>query len=92
MLNPTPNVPQRNMNHGFSRTRSERIRTASEVALAFSLTEVEAPTYQRIAREVERLRALGLSFNRIAERLAVDGKTVAKAIRWMTTGPSKPGG
>ena len=73
-------------------TRSERIRTASEVALSFSLTEAEAPVYQRIAREVERLRALGLSLNRIAKDLDVDDKTAAKAIRWMTTGFSEPRG
>ena len=64
-------------------TRSERIRTASEVALSFSLIEAEAPTYQRIAREAERLRALGLSLNRIAEHLGVDDKTVAKALLWL---------
>ena len=64
-------------------TRSERIRTASEVALSFSLTEAEAPTYQRIAREAERLRALGMSLNKIAQHLAVDGKTAAKALSWL---------
>jgi hypothetical protein len=64
-------------------TRSERIRTASEVALSFPLTEAEPPTYQRIAREAERLRALGLSLNRIAEHLGVDGKTVGKALAWL---------
>jgi hypothetical protein len=63
-------------------TRSERIRTASEVTLSFSLTETEQPVYQRIAREVERLRALGFSFNKIAEHLCVDDKTVAKALGW----------
>ncbi len=46
------------------------------------MTKAEAPTYQRIAREVERLRALGLSFNKIAEHLGVDDKTVAKALGW----------
>ena len=60
----------------------------SEIALSFSLTEAEAPTYQRLAREVERLRALGLSFNKIAEHLGVDDKTVAKALSW----PQKPPG
>lgn len=64
-------------------TRSERIRTVSEVALWFSLTEAEAPIYQRIARDVERLHALGLSLNKIAQRLGVDDKTIAKALRWL---------
>jgi len=54
----------------------------SEIALAFSLTEAEAPIYQRIARDVERLRALGLSLNKIAEHLGLDDKTVAKGLRW----------
>lgn len=51
------------------------------------MAEVEAPTYQRIAREVERLRALGLSFNKIAEDLGVDDKTIAKALRWHRNPP-----
>ena len=37
-------------------TRSERIRTVSEVAISFSLTEAEAPLYQRLALEIARLR------------------------------------
>jgi len=64
-------------------TRSERIRTVSEVALSFSFTSAEVATYQRIARDVERLRALGLSLNRIAEHLGVDDKTVARALGWI---------
>lgn len=47
------------------------------------MTEAEAPTYQRIACEAERLRALGLSLNRIAEHLGVDDKTVAKSLAWI---------
>jgi DNA-binding CsgD family transcriptional regulator len=62
----------------------------SEVALSFSLTEADAPTYQLIAHEAERLRALGLSLNRIAEHLGVDGKTVVKSLRWTATGPQGP--
>ena len=58
--------------------------------MSFSLTDAEAPTYQRIAREAERLRALGLSLNRIAENLGIDDKTVARAIRWLAIGPSQP--
>jgi hypothetical protein len=47
-------------------TRSERIRTASEIALSFSLIEFDRPVYQQIAHDVERLHALGLSLNKIA--------------------------
>jgi hypothetical protein len=63
-------------------TRSERIRTASEVALSFSLTEAEAPLYQRLAPEIARLRRLGLSRRRIGTELEIDDKTVDKALRW----------
>lgn len=69
-------------------TRSERIRTASEVAFSFSLTEVEEPAYQRVAREAERLRALGMSLNKIAEHLGVDDKTAAKSLRWLQKPPT----
>ena len=74
----------RNMNHGFSRTRSERIRTASEIALEFPLTEAEAPLYQRLAPEIARLHRLGLSRRRIGMELGIDDKTVGKALRWLT--------
>src|ERR1035437_445772 len=63
-------------------TRSERIRTASEVSLEFPLTEAEAPLYQRLAPEVARLRRLGLSRRRIGTVLGMDDKTVEKALRW----------
>jgi hypothetical protein len=63
-------------------TRSERIRTASEVNLEFPLTEAEVSLYQRFAPEIARLRRLGLSRHRIGEALGIDDKTVAKAIRW----------
>ena len=39
--------------------------------------------YQKIAQEANQLRNLGLNYSRIAEYLAVDHKTVAKAIRWL---------
>jgi len=55
--------------------------------VSFSLTEAEAPVYQRIARDVERLRTLGLSLNKIAEHLGLDDKTVAKALGWLQNPP-----
>lgn len=39
-------------------------------------------TYQRIAAEARRLRALGLSYRRIAEKLGTTDRTVRKAIKW----------
>ena len=41
------------------------------------------PQYQRIAREAVQLRRLGLSMYRIARKLGVDDKTVAKGIAWL---------
>ncbi len=52
------------------------------VALAFPLTEAEAPLYQRLAPEIARLRRLGLSRRRIGTELGIDDKTVEKALRW----------
>jgi len=53
--------------------------------LAFEaiLFEASEPAYRRIAREAERLRALGVSFEVIAAHLGVSDKTVAKALAWI---------
>ena len=51
--------------------------------MTFPLAEAEAPLYQRLAPEAERLRQLGLSLRRIARALGVDDKTVAKALARM---------
>jgi hypothetical protein len=54
------------------------------VALEVALMETEErPLYQRVARKALHLRELGLSYCAIAGKLAVDDKTVAKAIRWL---------
>src|ERR1035437_10179674 len=62
-------------------TRSQSIRTLTEVSLTFPLTEADAPQYQRLAPEIARLRRLGLSRRRIGRELGIDGKTVEKALR-----------
>jgi orotate phosphoribosyltransferase-like protein len=41
-----------------------------------------APLYQRIGREARQLEDLGLSRHRIAEKLEVADRTVARAITW----------
>jgi hypothetical protein len=54
------------------------------VALEFVISEAtERPLYQRISAEVQRLRALGLSFSLIAAALEVSDKTAAKALAWV---------
>jgi len=48
-----------------------------------ALLETEpAPKYQQIAEKALHLNHLGLSTEAIARHLGVDGKTVAKALRW----------
>ena len=51
-----------------------------EVAL---LDTEERPLYQRIASKARQLHELGLSYSAIARKLDVDGKTVARASRWL---------
>ena len=64
-------------------TLSERIRTLAEMAFEVVLLGIEEPPkYQQIAEKVLHLNQLGLSNEAIARHLGVDGKTVAKAVRW----------
>lgn len=66
-------------------TRSQRIRTFGEIPFEVALLEAEErPVYQRIAEEAERLLRLGMNYAKIARRLEVDAKTIAKAIAWAT--------
>ena len=65
-------------------TRSQRIGTFAEISFEVALLEaVVAPIYQQIAEKVLHLNQLGLSNEAIARRIGVDGKTVAKALRWV---------
>jgi hypothetical protein len=65
-------------------TRSQRIRTEAELPFqAALLCTMDRPLYQRIAKEVKRLRGLGLNLSRIAAHLGTTDKTVAKALIWL---------
>ena len=65
-------------------TRSQRIRTAAQLSLEFTVLETDIlPAYQRIAQKAVVLQRLGLSLSRIATALGVTDKTIAKAITWM---------
>ena len=65
-------------------TRTQRIRTVAEIPLQTAiLGPEEPPLYQRIAPKALHLQELGLNLSTIARKLAVDGKTVAKAIAWL---------
>jgi len=48
------------------------------------LEVVEPPKYQQIAQKALRLNQLGLGDEAIARHFDVDGKTVAKALSWIT--------
>ena len=47
------------------------------------LEPVEPPKYQQIAEKALHLNKLGLSNEAIARHIGVDGKTIAKALRWI---------
>jgi hypothetical protein len=66
-------------------TRSHRIRIIAELPLSVTLLEAEkSPLYQLIADKALHLKQLGLSMEGIARHLDVDGKTVAKALSWLS--------
>ena len=47
------------------------------------LETVEPPKYQQIAVRALQLNCLALGNEAIARHIGVDGKTVAKALRWV---------
>ena len=66
------------------RTRTQSLRTVSELPICVDFRVREPrPRYQEIASKALELRGLGHSDAAIAERFGVNGKTVAKAIRWL---------
>jgi hypothetical protein len=67
-------------------TRSQRVRTAGELAFEAILFEATLPAYRRIAEESSRLQILGLSHAAIGRHLGVTDKTVAKALAWLKGG------
>ena len=65
-------------------TRSQRIRTFAEIPFEVTLLVTAEPSkYQQIAEKVLHLNQLGLTTEAIARQLGVDGKTVAKALKWI---------
>ena len=62
---------------------SERIRTASEIAIEVDLTDEDAvPVYLKISEKVLHLRRLGMTFASIAGHLGVNLWMAKKAARW----------
>jgi len=80
----SPRGAARNGPTGWWWTRTQRIRTFSEIPFEVALLiTAEPPKYQQIAEKALHLNQLGLANEAIARQLGVDGKTVAKALRWM---------
>jgi len=59
------------------------------MAFEVALLETEVPPkYQQIAEQALQLNKLGLCNEAIARHIGVDGKTVAKALRWVLDRPN----
>jgi hypothetical protein len=69
-------------------TRTQRLRTASALALEMQVGQIESPpASQRIAPQTRRLHQLGLSQAATSQRLGVSDKTIWKAISWTRNPP-----
>ncbi len=65
------------------RTRSQRIRTMSEVSMQVKiLCHQTIPVYQLLASKIKGLKALGMSNNDIALRLSIHAKTVVNGLSY----------
>jgi hypothetical protein len=59
-------------------------KSTAEIPIETAILDTApAPVYQQIAEKALHLNQLGLSNQAIAGHLGVDGKTVAKALRWV---------
>ena len=58
----------------------QRIRTAGEVGVEFSVFTEQRFIYQGISNEAKKLFQLGLSYGAISRVLKIDDKTTKKAI------------
>lgn len=64
-------------------TRTQRIRTVSQIPIEPLLLEVSPPPlYQQIASRAQHPRELGMSYRQIGQALGVTPKTAAKAAAW----------
>ena len=59
----------------------QRIRTAGEMGVEFSVFAEQSFIYQEIGEEARRLYRLGMRYREIGRTLGIDGKTAKKAIR-----------
>jgi len=65
------------------RTRLHPIRTASEITANIIIQPLECiPLYQKLAKKVQELNALGMLNKEIALALKINKKTVRRALRY----------
>ncbi len=66
------------------RTRLQPIRTASEVPVKIIIQPLQrTPLYQKLAKKVEELLLLGMSFRAIGRSLGVNKRTVMRAYKYI---------
>jgi len=66
------------------RTRLQPIRTASEVSVKIIIQPLQRiPLYQKLAKKVEELLLLGMSFRAIGRSLGVNKRTVMRAYEYI---------
>jgi DNA-binding NarL/FixJ family response regulator len=77
-----PAISQQQNYRGW-RTRSIPIRTTSEISAHIKiLPVVRIPLYQKLAKKVQELVALGMSLRAIAKILKVSKKTITNAYQY----------
>ena len=65
------------------RTRTLRIRAISQVEMSIKIPcHQSLPIYQILAKKIQKLKALGMTYKDIAFKLAINQKTVAKGLRY----------
>ncbi len=68
------------------RTRSQPIRTFSEITAHIKIFPVHQPyLYQKLSKKATQLRLLGMSYQQIAKSLNINKRTAMKACRLDST-------
>jgi hypothetical protein len=66
------------------RTRLQPIRTAGEIQVKIIIQPLQrTPLYQKLAKKVEELLLLGMSFRAIGRSLGVNKRTVMRAYKYI---------
>ena len=69
------------MNSNKWRTRSQRIRTVSQIPVRIKIPlDQTIAVYQKLASKIQEMKALGMSYREIAVGLEIDKKTVGREL------------